>query len=277
MKHKVKFLQFYIGNVCNMTCTNCISFNNYAFKGQFDWDSNKNSAMQWSNLLAPDEVAIIGGEPFTNPDLDRWVFGLIECFKVPDFRITTNGSFIQRDIERILQYTELGVNIEISSHSINHYNFHNFFIETYFPIKEILDDCIKYTRSDLPGFIEVRNCTAFFNNSIKEIKDSVIHMHNNVPAAAHNSCLISNCHYVVEGNLYQCAVTATAPLFSKQFAIDQRSNDVISKIKSISPTDTKHIIDEFLHSITSPCDQCSLCPVDVKLKDIVLPAKKEKL
>lgn len=276
MKRSIKFLQFYIGNVCNLACPNCASFNNYAFKGQYSWEQNAEAANRWSEILDPTEVAIIGGEPFTNPDLDNWVKGLLSVFTPQDFRITTNGTFIERDIERILEYTRLGVNIEISSHSAEHYVSQNSFIEKHYPFKEVLDDAIVY-KNGSKGFIEIRDATQFFNICIKEIKDNVFYMHNNDPALSHSACLVSDCHYIVEGKLYQCVVTATAPLFAQQFNVDEHSQQLLSTVKSVSPYDDETVIESFLNAINSPCSQCALCPSKITTESFVLPEKKVKL
>lgn len=275
MKTKIKFLQFYIGNVCNLACPNCASFNNYAFKGQFNWESNKDSSYAWSNILDPDEVAIIGGEPFTNPDLKNWVYGLLDCFSPRDFRITTNGTFLERNIETILEFTRAGVNIEVSSHSDLHYQLHNQIISKYYPTKKISADSNVYT-NDSKGFIEIRNATEFFNISIKDHKDGIFYMHNSDPKIAHKNCLVKDCHYVVEGRLYQCVVTATSGLFANQFNVDQCSLDKIKKIKSCSPYDSTDDILNFLNNIDKPCTQCSLCPERIYTEKFFLPNKKIK-
>jgi sulfatase maturation enzyme AslB (radical SAM superfamily) len=276
MKHKIKYLQFYIGNVCNLTCPNCASFNNYAFKGQFDWKNTEPFAKQWSEILEPIELAILGGEPFTNINLDEWVHGLLKYFKAPDFRITTNGTFIERDIERILQYTHLGVNIEISSHSYEHYCQQTKFIEQFYPIVSVLEDRRIY-KNDSPGFIEVRDASSFFNISIKNVANKTFYMHNSDPIKAHAACLVSDCHYVVHGRLYQCVLTRTAALFAEQFKLDDYSTDLVSKINSISPFDSKETVDTFLNNITSPCAQCALCPEQLEMTQFVLPIKKQKI
>lgn len=276
MKTKVKFLQFYIGNSCNLACPNCASFNNYNFKGQFSWENNQDNAKLWSEILDPLEVAIIGGEPFTNPNLDNWVYGLLEYFSPKDFRITTNGTFLERHLDKVIAYIEAGVNIEVSSHSDVHYELHNRFIGKHFPEKEVLEDAIVY-RNGNKGFIEIRNATQFFNISVKEVKDGIFYMHNSNASVAHKNCPVSNCHYVVEGNLYQCVVTATTPMLAKQFKIDPVSLEKIGKIQSVSPYDSKDNIQDFLNKINKPCDQCSLCPTNIKLQKFDLPNKKVKL
>lgn len=288
MKHKLEFVQFYINNVCNLACPNCVSYNNFAFKGQFDWKSNENTARQWSNVIDPYEIAIIGGEPFTHPDLDSWVYGLKQYFNPPDFRITTNGTFLNRDIEKIKEYIDANVNIEISAHSRKHFDDSIAFIKEQFPdwnIEVVEDEpqwdhiVKRFIKEDTKGWLQVRTAYKFWDSSVKEVKNGVIYMHNNDPAAAHSKCEMSDCHYIVEGRLYKCVVTATAPMLAKQFTLDNHSQDVLKLTKSISPFDDVDVIDEFIDNILEPCAQCAMCPIHVleTVKEFELPRKKPKV
>ena len=288
MKHKLEFVQFYINNVCNLACPHCVSYNNLAFKGQFDWKSNEVSAQKWSELIDPYEVAIIGGEPFTNPDLNNWVYGLKKYFNPPDFRITTNGTFLSRDIDKIKEYIDANVNIEISAHSRKHFEDSIAFIKSQFPdwTTEIVEDepewdhiVKRFIKQSDKGWLQVRTAYKFWDSSIKEIKDGVIYMHNNDPELAHSKCEMSDCHYIVEGRLYKCVVTATAPMLARQFSLDKASNDLLQLTKSVSPFDNSSTIDEFITNILEPCDQCALCPVHVleSVKEFELPRKKIKI
>ena len=168
------------------------------------------------------------------------------------------------------------MNIEISSHSYEHYCQQTKFIEQFCPIVSVLEDRRIY-KNDSPGFIEVRDASSFFNISIKNVANKTFYMHNSDPIKAHAACLVSDCHYVVHGRLYQCVLTGTAALFAEQFKLDDYSTDPVSKINSISPFDSKETVDTFLNNITSPCAQCALCPEQLEMTQFVLPIKKQKI
>ena len=150
------------------------------------------------------------------------------------------------------------------------------FIKKYFPNKEILDDCIKYTNSN-KGFIEVRDATNFFNICVKGIEDKTFIMNNSNPKDAHDVCPVKDCHYIVEGKLYQCVVTATTPMFAQQFKVDEHSKQIINQTKSVLPTDSNSAINMFLDKIDKPCIQCTLCPDTIELNNFTLPRKKVKI
>lgn len=282
MKHKIQFLQFYISNTCNLACPNCISFNNLAFKGHFKFDQV--TASQWADLLDPYEVAIIGGEPFTNPYLDEWVYGLFNTFKCEDFRITTNGTFIEANEEKVLQWLDMGINIDVSSHSMADFEKHNSWAKKH--LKTLIQHEYEkdynhnvYRYSNGKGWCQVRTAYYFVPNAVKEIKNGVVYMHNNDPEEAHKGCSWRDCHYIVDGRLYKCCVTAAGPMLTKQFTLDDNSREILQKTESILPTDSQQVVDKFLSTIEEPCTQCSLCPINPisNLYKFELPKKKEKI
>lgn len=282
MKHKIQFLQFYISNTCNLACPHCLSFNNLAFKGHFKFD--KVNAAQWASLIDPYEVAIIGGEPFTNPYLDEWVDGLHSTFQCEDFRITTNGTYLEAHTEKVLRWIEMGVNIDISSHSIADFENHHAWAKKHLGTliqheyeEEYNHNVYRYSNGK--GWCQVRTAYYFVPNAVKEIKDGIVYMHNNSPQDAHSGCSWRDCHYIVDGRLYKCCVTAAGPMLTKQFNLDNNSRQILEKTKSLSPLDNTATIDYFLETIEDSCDQCALCPINPisNLHKFELPKKKEKV
>ena len=69
-------VEFYITNVCNLTCRGCNRFNNYNFKGHQLWADHANAYEAWAKRLDLPRIVIIGGEPTLNPDLELWASNL---------------------------------------------------------------------------------------------------------------------------------------------------------------------------------------------------------
>ena len=69
-------VEFYITNVCNLTCRGCNRFNNYNFKGHQRWTEHAEAYEAWSKRLDLPRICIIGGEPTLNPDLESWVMNI---------------------------------------------------------------------------------------------------------------------------------------------------------------------------------------------------------
>lgn len=281
MKHKIQFLQFYISNTCNLACPNCVSFNNLAFAGHFKPDLENITA--WTNIIDAYEVAIIGGEPFSNPWLSDWVNGL-KNFKCKDFRISTNGTYIKQHEQQVLEWIQEDVNIDISCHSPALYDELWNWVNVHF--KNLIQtehepeyNHITYRFSNGKGWVQLRNAYHFVPNAVKEIHNGVIYMHNNDADIAHSTCGWSDCHYIVEGRLYKCCVTAAGPQLLKQFTLDEHSKNLLEQTKSVAPTDPINIVDQFIENIGNSCKQCALCPIKPtnNLFTFDLPAKKERI
>ena len=69
----IKKAEFYITNVCNLTCSNCNRFNNYNFRGWQRWSDYANEYSIWANKVRLQRITILGGEPLLNPTILDWI------------------------------------------------------------------------------------------------------------------------------------------------------------------------------------------------------------
>lgn len=142
MKLAHGMITFYITDVCNLNCHDCMSFSNYALKGHQLWKDNEETCRQWSEKIDPAEIHILGGEPMTNPDFLKWMHGIANFFSTSEIRINTNGTVFHlwpTLYEELLLYNGR-VNISISGHNPNtkekQINYVKNFLKE--PIKEIV-------------------------------------------------------------------------------------------------------------------------------------------
>jgi organic radical activating enzyme len=117
--YELNYCEFYITNVCNLNCPNCNRFNNYAFTGHYKWNDHCEDYKKWSKLLNVKNIGILGGEPFLNPEILKWVEGIAQLWPHSKIIIITNGTQLQRYPEL---YSELmkyqgRVVLEINGHS----------------------------------------------------------------------------------------------------------------------------------------------------------------
>ena len=85
-------VEFYITNVCNLTCRGCNRFNNYNFKGHQRWVDHASAYETWSKRLDLPRITVIGGEPTLNPDLELWASNLRRLWPDAVIMIQTNGT-----------------------------------------------------------------------------------------------------------------------------------------------------------------------------------------
>ena len=80
-KIKIPKAEFYITNVCNLTCSRCNRFNDHAFKGWQKWSDYEQSYKNWSEKIQIDQLVILGGEPLLNPSICQWIAGINSIFQ----------------------------------------------------------------------------------------------------------------------------------------------------------------------------------------------------
>ena len=75
-KIKLDKVEFYITNVCNLTCDECNRFNNFSFKGWQRWQDYEAIYADWNSKLDIQQLVILGGEPLLNPSICEWITGI---------------------------------------------------------------------------------------------------------------------------------------------------------------------------------------------------------
>ena len=86
-------LEFYITNVCNLTCSGCNRYNNYKFSGFWPWAEAEPVLRKWAKYIDVKHPVILGGEPLLHPDIVKWINGLREIF--PNYsgvQVQSNGT-----------------------------------------------------------------------------------------------------------------------------------------------------------------------------------------
>lgn len=287
-KQFIDCIAVYITNVCGMACEGCVSFNNYVLKGHYTWEQSKEKINRWGELINVRQITIIGGEPFLHPKLHEWVSGVRKAFpECNDIRVVTGltgHQLLQRKTE-ILKCIENNVSVQISVHDPTWWQ------QSIDTAKEILDGVVytelttinggsfplkevQYLNANEQLIFSMMELWSFFPNAQKEIKDGVIYLHNNDPVDAHKKCYCRTSQYLVDGDMYKCALTAVADVISTQLPLDQRSKDLLLEVKGLNPL-TDSIDVEF----SEPIPQCSLCSVNMETLIPIYPisVKKPKL
>lgn len=285
--------QFYMTNVCNLTCDGCISFNNRKFKGHFYWKDYEKEYTEWNNKLDINSITIIGGEPFSNPDLINWVTGLKNLWSdCNDKSICTNGTYIFQDIKLLQEIFKNNFWLDICLHDPKYYKD----TET-----QLIEEIKKYFNED-PKIESDKNkdrwspdlCKNYFikgkkvamlskhftfsNAALRKIQNGKIYMHDSDPIIAHENCGPKYCHYFVRGNLYKCYLTAIHDDLIDQFNLEERAAKILKNYQSCNPWMPDIEMKKFFNGIMHPIEQCKLCPESSSIKPIwPLKLKKENL
>lgn len=287
MKHVIKKVEFYITNVCNLTCDHCNRFNNYNFKGWQNWNDYKDVYRRWAEYVDIEQIVFLGGEPLLNSSLNEWLKGIHELWPNCWKQILTNGYRLNqvKDLYQTCVDTKSWVGISL-------HNIHD---------KELLFDEV---RKFLPGPLVEEHGPAnnrygadycfqsfpymriplwvqnnFTTSAVKTTPEGKYTLHNSNPELAHNICpmAMNKSYHFINGKLYKCGPVALFPEFDEQFGLDLSSEDrhLMNSYRPLTVDDFPTRGAEFLSNIDNVIPQCKFCdahPAPIK----IFPMRKGK-
>ena len=276
-KLTIPYAEFYITNVCNLSCPGCNRFNNYKFTGYQRWDTFKEIYKKWSQEVDIKSMAILGGEPTLNPTFLDWVNGINSLWPKSYLRIISNGFRIDKLPDL---YTKLkknpNINLWVGIHNVKHR-------------REIIEKVKSFTigphqiefNSDNPyqQFLIVTDSNNvkiqveynwWFHQGAIINTNAGQTLHNSDPIAAHNICHMKTCHHFIEGKLYKCGVVALLPEYDRQHPLTLSDSDR-KLMLSYSPLEVSDSLDRkinFINTLPNYIEQCKFCPEKYNGKQI---------
>ena len=266
--------QWYITHTCNISCSNCLSYNNFAIRGHDKFSDNLEAAKAWSQLVKIKDFTIVGGETFTHNKLNDWVFGLRDIFSdIKDFKVITNGTLLKKYEANFTDWFDRDVIIEISFKNSADYvvlqkhltNYSNVEIKTHF----MYDQAI-YIDDKLRFLIEF--CDNHRPWAVKSKENDVYMFWENDSKESHKKCWQKYCHYFFRGKLYKCGTVVGAQEFVKNYPVEERCKDLYLDYKPISHTDND--LHAKILQLNNEIPQCSMCPIAAVPEQIILDRKK---
>jgi Radical SAM superfamily/4Fe-4S single cluster domain len=287
-KHLFSKIEFYITNVCNLTCEGCNRFNNYNFAGWQRWSDYKADYEEWAKYVDIDRIVILGGEPLLNPDILDWVYGINQVFK-RNVQILSNGTRLNK-VKGLYEALQANGNwMGISWHNPNTiYEFeqevHKFLQGTVIRVEK--DDPKNEFGADVVWIDENKVAIPlwiqwdFYDSAIQRNELGQFTLHNSRPEVAHNSCgfrIHKNYHFI-KGKLYKCGPSALFPEFDQQhpFGISEEDRRILHSYQPLSPYEFLERGQEFLANIDKQLDQCKFCPESLEYKNRLFAVSKNQ-
>lgn len=266
---ELNYVEFYITNVCNLTCEGCNRFNNYKFKGFQRWDEYEPIYRQWSQEIALANIAILGGEPLLNPDFFKWLQGINQLWPTARLEIVTNGYRLDsiKDLYNyLLEHRNVWLNIGIHNKNKKKFIFEkikNFLKE---PLKYEFDSTNKYQEhlyiTDANGVKIKVEYNWWFHQGALIRNENIFHLHSSDVEKAHNNCHMKTCHHFIEGKLYKCGVVALLPKFFEQYtnSLSHSDKELMLSYKPLGITNTNEEKINFIENLNNSIPQCKFCP-----------------
>lgn len=277
-KINIPVAQWYISHTCNLSCKNCLSYNNFNISGHERWADNADDVARWGELVTVEDFSIIGGEPLGNPDLHLWVKGLHKYFDTENFKICTNGVQLDRWVDHIAEWTAMGVILEIHTKDKSHLS------DTWKFLNHAFAKDIQWRKGVEYDWIGTYNGkTVCYQTMDKSFltwgtkgrnEQGEYELFETNPKHTHNLCQWSNCHYFFRGGLWKCGTIVGAQEFVKKYPVRQDHKDAILEYKPITITDN---LEQDIENLRYMIPQCGLCNNILKTKNrLDSTAKKEK-
>ena len=269
-------VDFYITNVCNLTCQRCNRFNNHDFKGWQRWSDYYNDYQKWSQLVELKSATIMGGEPFLNPTIGDWIQGINTLFEI-EIQVLTNGTRFAHAKHLYPMFFYRGKKSNFQNHIGVSLHNPNDFESVDADIRRFLEGTIilkpkgqndwnsDWQYMDSNGvMINVYISDQFGPASILEFSPGQFTLHNSDPEMAHRSCNFANfkSYHFIRGKLYKCGPVALFPEFDQQFSfnISTEDRELINSYQPLTPENYVDYHQEFFKNLDNPLPQCKFCP-----------------
>ena len=282
-------LEFYITNVCNLTCNGCNRYNNYKFSGFWPWADAEPVIRKWAEKIDVKHPVILGGEPLLHPDIVNWINGLREIF--PNYsgvQVQSNGTRIDcvRGLYETLGYPSgnwIGISIHNPDDREEIFNRIRNFLNRY-PVTETQDPD-HWMGSDYQ-FVDSENVYVHAWMSNKFVQSNIIEtvnggytLYQSDPARAHEICTFRRFknYHMIRGKIYKCGPAALMPEFDQQYPFDISTEDreLLHSYQALSLDNYDAIGAEWLANIDRVIPQCKFCPEDYIYQPITFSDRKK--
>lgn len=112
-KVPISFLEIWVGQFCNLKCKNCCHLIPYLKQRLYDMERIINDCQKLFVLCDVSYFSIVGGEPFSHPELDKLLNYISKCQYIKKGKIVTNGTILPN--ENILKALK-GLNGKLEVH-----------------------------------------------------------------------------------------------------------------------------------------------------------------
>lgn len=280
-------LEFYITNVCNLTCSGCNRYNNYKFSGWESWSDAEPALTQWAEKIDIRHPVILGGEPLLNPDVVDWITGIRRLW--PDHsgvQVQSNGTRLDL-VQGLYQALDpqqgnwIGISLHAKEHKEPLFDRIRNFLKS--PIIETEDSSdpigSRYQFLDVnKRKVHVWVNDTFVQSNIIELPNGRFGLYNSNPEIAHENCTYRRFknYHMIQGRIYKCGPVALMPQFDDQysFELSDADREIMRGYRGLGIDEFDVRGQDFLNTIDQVVPQCKFCPESYDYKPITFSTLK---
>lgn len=236
------YLETHIINKCNLNCKGCSHFSNIVDEEDSVVDINVFERDFWRLSELFDHIftiRLMGGEPFLNPDMGKYIEIVRKYFPKTDLRILTNGLLIPNAEDCVLQ--------DIANHNVS------LDISCY-PVTDRIRDKIE-------GRLNAYGIKSNFSELVIDFHKRLNVQGDHDINEMYGSCPSKVCTFVSDGKLAICPAPFMSRFLNKRFNTGIDVNDDLLDL--YKPDLTPEDIIEYLKKPMKSCGFCS-APEDFK-------------
>ena len=278
-------LEFYITNVCNLTCSGCNRYNNYKFSGWESWAEAEPVLTEWAKKIDIRHPVILGGEPLLNPDIVAWIQGINRLWpNHSGVQVQSNGTRLDRvaGLYDVLQYGNwIGISLHADEHREPLFARIRNFLKAPITETENPNDPIgsRWQFVDVnKKYIHVWMNDHFVQSNIIERPTGRFGLYNSNPDRAHENCTFRRFrnYHMIRGRIYKCGPVALMPEFDDQYQFDISAEDreLLRSYRGLGVDEFDTRGAEFLDNIDRVIPQCKFCPESYEYRPITFSRLK---
>lgn len=264
-------LSLYITDSCALSCSGCISFNNYALGSHLELDDLVEQRLRaWANSVSVDRLYVIGGEPLSHPGLDRWMAVAEQLWPTSRWTLCTNGRGLESQSQAVALWLERGWDIEVSSHSREDFDT----VQAWWQgLTDALAEPIAARRTrdqyGVTDYWEDSEGRPVMQIGLRDRFHKPTHTVNaqgqlewaklTAPRTTHSLCGARNCTQLVNGVMYSCPVQATLPTLARKYEISGPAGEIARVDTGYDPLKPRMSLSRWMATLGQPKDQCRLC------------------
>ena len=186
IKPVLPYLEYHVSDYCNLKCKGCGHFSNRVSEKQFPDISQfrrslESLAKKFRNIAL---FRLMGGEPFTNPDLKEFICAVKETFPYSTIQIVTNGLlFTKIDEETVKAIRQNSAVVDVSQ---------------YPPTRKRLEDIM--------DFAQRKDIKMHISRPVEKFAKQIRPGGNNDPQIAFRNCFSKTCHFLQRDHVYPCGM-----------------------------------------------------------------------
>ena len=269
LPYRLPELTVYITDACGLSCTGCVTHNNFALGQHLSLDTARERILAWSKIVHVERLYVMGGEALLHPMLTAWIEFLTDNISADRRTLVTAGRDLLRRSQDCADYMELGWDIEVSSHSAEDYHqaqawWRGFAQEisqaiTHEQIQDMHGVTDYYALDTGEPIMQIGLRDEFYTPEYRVEEGRLTWPRLTPMRAAHRACPAKTCAYLVDGIMYSCPVQATLPRLAQRYEIVGPAQAVAEQDLGWDPLNTPRPVSTWFNTIAQPKSQCSLC------------------